>query len=99
MKFKLVNKQEFPPVQSTILVCKDDGDYIGIVEMIHNDNIYVLLLDRIGRMAINKTDNWIVLNTTDLSKLRYDYKTYIGGSIPKIINDSYKKFESKYIKK
>jgi hypothetical protein len=98
MKFKLDNNK-LPPINSIILVCKDDSNVIGLVEAVANDNIVVLMLDRIGRIIIHISDNWTQLNVSNLSSLRYVYKVFINQNIDGILNESYLKFKNNYIKK
>lgn len=98
MKFKL-NNNKIPPVNSIILVCHDESNIIGIVETVFNDNIVVLMLDRIGRIIIHKNDNWTQLNVSDLQSLRYTYKVFINKNIDELINESYLICKDKYIKK
>lgn len=98
MKFRIVNPT-LPPINSTILICRQETNIIGIVENIIDDYIVVLMLDRNGKIVIKKTDEWIPLTITDLQSLRYNYKSFINGNINNIIKTSYDKFSSNYIKK
>jgi hypothetical protein len=92
MKFKLHN-DKLPPINSIILVCQGTTHIIGIVEAIQNNDIIILLLDRIGRMTIDKNGNWVRLNVSDLNSLRDTYKVFINKNIGSLLDDSNSKFK------
>lgn len=94
--YKILN-DTLPPINSLLLMC--DTRMIGIVEKINGDEIILLLLDRLGRIKINKSANWVQLSIFDLNTLRYSYRTLFKDDVDKTINDAYKKFEIKYLKK
>ena len=95
MKFRLYNNK-LPPINSIILVCQDTTNIVGIVETIKDDNIVILMLDRIGRFAISRYDNWTQLDVNNLQSFRHTYKLYIDKNIDGILHDSYSKFKNIY---
>ena len=94
-----INNIKTPPINSMIVVSINNKNLIGIVELIHHDNIYVLLLNQNGRIKINKNSEWYQINPTDLSELRYDYKIFINEDPVQILNDAYVRFYKNNIKK
>lgn len=90
---------EIPVVNSTILVQQGNSNLIGIVEAIKDNDIYVLLLDRNGRIKIKKSDSWTKLNISDLTSLRHCYQFFINKNISQMVKDNYDKFYQEYIKK
>lgn len=95
MKYRIKNDINNLSINSTILICGKKENNIGIVELIDNKKIYILLLDKNGRVVLNENDNWIQLNINDLSTLRYDYMSMINKNVNNIIETQYKL----YIKK
>lgn len=96
MKFKFSNNK-LPPINSIILICIGETNIIGIVESTFDDNIVVLMLDRIGKIIIHKDDNWTQLNVSDLQSLRNTYKVFINGNVENIINNSYQNFKARFL--
>lgn len=88
-----------PKINSILLVTHNGRNYIGIVDGIVGNDMYVLLLSQNGRIKIDINSDWTQLNLSDLSALRYNYKLFIGDDIESSIDSAYKLFAGKYLKK
>lgn len=94
MKYILLNNK-LPPIHSIILICDKMINMMGIIEVVYDEYMIALLLNINGRCILHKTDNWIVLNITNMESLRDNYNIYCKPNIPKLINDAYTSFSIK----
>lgn len=94
---KLIHDNKLPAINSIILVRYGNENIIGIVEVIQNDKLNVLMLDRIGRIIIDKNDSWICLSDDNLKTLRNSYDTYIGSDVSQLVTTQYNAFKAKYL--
>ena len=98
MTFRFSNNM-CPPINSIILVRINNTNIIGLVETIVDEKIYVLALDRVGRISIKKTDDWILLDISNLQSLRNSYKMFINKNIDGLVQESYGKFANNFLNK
>lgn len=97
MKYRIHNNNKIPPINSVILIPRSDTtNMIGIVEFTKDDDIYVLLLDRNGRIKISKNDDWIIVSITSLNVLRNAYKLYCNSNVNNLLQNGYASFKAKY---
>lgn len=92
-KYRIVyiNKTYSP---NSIVLIEDGDTKIGIIENVSDDKLSILLLDRIGRIIIDK-NNVELLETTDAQSLRDHYNHYINKDVNDLIKSSYKQFVEK----
>lgn len=97
MKYQISNNKKPPQLNSIILIPTNKSiNLIGIVEYIKNDDIYVLLMDRNGRMKITTNDNWIKLSIKELNEFRNSYKMYCNQNTDNLMSVGYSNFKAKY---
>ena len=74
--------------QNSIVIIHGVEPSIGIVEKIDGENnkIYILLLDRIGEIVLDKTSNIELLEINNIKSFGEYYKKYIKCDVNKLIN-------------
>lgn len=92
MSYKIRNTKQ-PELNSVLQVRYNGENIIGIVEKVNNGKISILMLDRIGRIIINMSDNWTCLNILTPSDLRDKYNMLINTDVSKSVLDAYEKFK------
>lgn len=88
-----------PAIGSIIVIQSNKQNIIGVAhELLDNNNIMVVMLNRTGKLILNKKNSWFIINAPTSSILRLKFEMYDESSknMNEYVSNHYKLFSNKY---
>jgi hypothetical protein len=88
-----------PEVNMYILIKNPNGNIIGVISKISNNELTVARLDECGSVIISANSDWVPIDILHPHKLKHYYDTFIGKNVENIFVINYNQYKNKYLNK